>query len=367
MRDKQLDGLRGLAALGVVVFHGHYGGLFGWMWTFVDLFFVLSGFLITRIILGSLARGSFSFKNFMIRRILRIWPVYYITLAFCVLVVVADFVLTGEWKHTSGLLSAPFFLQFTHLYFEPSFNNGGEEDFISWFHHSWSIAVEEQFYLVMPLLLLTLRRRLAIAFGIILSLIPLAVYFRAQGADLALLVSRMDALCIGVALAFYWINKQKEDGLPFQIGRVMSASLMCLGLLLILTDLEAFGLSLAVAHALGLLGFNIVFGSVVLILMEGWLRPLNAILASRTMVFLGAISYALYLFHLPVRGVLLYLTGEGDIASSPLWVQVVYFGLSIFAAYVSKILIEDRANSMKHRFPVFAEKRSCKAAEVVAK
>ncbi len=75
-------------------------------------------------------------------------------------------------------------------------------------------------------------------------------------------------------------------------------------------------------------------------------------MTSRVMVFLGSISYALYLFHVPVRGVLLYVFDENEIGSSPVYIQIMYFTTSVLAAYLSKILIEDRANSFKHRFPV---------------
>jgi peptidoglycan/LPS O-acetylase OafA/YrhL len=153
VRDTQLDGLRGIAAFGVVWFHAYYGALFSWMWTFVDLFFVLSGFLITRLVLQALVRDNFSLRNFMIRRALRIWPIYYLLLAFCSFVVVVNYVATGDWRHTDGLLSAPFFLQYTHHYLAPGFH-GADDQFIFWFHHSWSIAIEEQFYLLMPLLLM---------------------------------------------------------------------------------------------------------------------------------------------------------------------------------------------------------------------
>jgi peptidoglycan/LPS O-acetylase OafA/YrhL len=78
-RLTQLDGLRGIAALGVVLFHC-FGSAFFWMWSFVDLFFVLSGFLITGILLRRPLDGA-ALKNFWMRRILRIWPVYYLALA----------------------------------------------------------------------------------------------------------------------------------------------------------------------------------------------------------------------------------------------------------------------------------------------
>ncbi|MCB1717075.1 MAG: acyltransferase [Candidatus Competibacteraceae bacterium] len=351
LRDKQLDGLRGLAASGVVLFHAHYSPVFEWMWTFVDLFFVLSGFLITRIILGGLKSESFSFKNFMIRRILRIWPVYYFTFTICMVVVVANYFLSGQWQNTSGALTAPLFLQYTHHYLNPAFN-AGKEEFIFWFHHSWSIAVEEQFYLLMPLLMLALRNQLIVVLVIAILLIPVAVYFRIQGAFHWLLIYRMDALCVGVVLAFYWSLRKRSPAYSVTIWQAIFGSVAALSIGLIFLDKLPLDVPHQYERAFSLLGFNLAFGITLLVLMEGWFPMLNAVMSAQLMVFLGSISYALYLFHVPVRGALLYVVDEKNIGSSPLWVQVAYFSLSVLAAYLSKIVLEDRVNALKHRFPV---------------
>jgi len=348
MRDTQLDGLRGLAALGIVVFHAHYGSAFNWMWTFVDLFFVLSGFLITRIVIQGLESGTFSLRNFMIRRVLRIWPVYYLVLSLCSLVVVANYLSTGRWEHTSGLMSAPFFFQFTHHYLAPGFN-AGREEFIFWFHHSWSIAVEEQFYLLMPLLLLALKRRLQWAVGIVLLLIPVAVTFRWIGAYRWLLVYRMDALCVGVGLAFYWVRSRSGS---FRLNKLLAALVLVWGGVLISLDQGPLDISRNAERALSLLGFDLVFGVVLLGLLDGWSPRLNSILSSRVLVLLGSISYALYLVHVPVRGVLLSVFHARKISDCHFIVQWEYFFISISLAVLSRVLIENRVERLKHRFPV---------------
>lgn len=362
MRDLQLDGLRGVAALGVVIFHAHYGPALDWMWRFVDLFFVLSGFLITRIILDALRRDVFSLRNFMMRRVLRIWPVYYLTLAVCLIAATGRALLTGEIDHFSGAASAPFFLQYVHHYFSPGLH-AGEENFILWFHHSWSIAVEEQFYLLMPLLLIAFKTRLRVALAVMLILIPVAVYFRSSGAFFWLLIARVDALSIGVALAFYWHAKHHQ--LPsganstsslsrhIEIRPRHAAMVFIVGLSLVAQNallLDVF--SPGWQNGLSLLGYNLLFGATVLILVEGWLPHLNIVLSSKPLLFLGSISYALYVFHVPIRGAILFITKNTHISESPIWIQVFYFGSAIAAAYLSKILIEDRVEAYKHRFPV---------------
>ncbi len=351
MRDKQLDGLRGVAACGVMLFHAHYSQALHWLWTFVDLFFVLSGFLITRIILDGLKNDSFSLRNFMIRRILRIWPVYYLTLILCLLAVISNYFLLGQWQYTSGVLSVPFFLQYTHHYLHPDFN-AGHEEFILWFQHSWSIAVEEQFYLLMPLLMLVLRRQLFLVFAIIMLLIPVAVYFRIMEVYHWLLIYRMDALCVGVLLAFYWTFRKPSTIVPVVVQQLIVGLVAVLSIGLIFLDKLPIELSPQYLTALSLLGFNLIYGVILWVLMEGWLPKLNTVMSASPMVFLGSISYALYLFHVPIRGALLAIIDEQTIADSPLWVDIAYYGLSVLAAYLSKILLEDRINMLKHKFPV---------------
>lgn len=351
MRDKQLDGLRGLAAAGVVLFHAHYSPVFEWMWTFVDLFFVLSGFLIARIILDGVKTGSFSFKNFMVRRVLRIWPVYYLTLLACLCVVIVNYLVSGHWEHVSGALTAPFFLQYTHHYLAPSFN-AGKEEFIFWFHHSWSIAVEEQFYLFMPMLVLALKRYLNVVLVIAMLLIPVAVSFRLQGAFPLLLVYRMDALCIGVVLAFLWLKQQSGAAGSLAARRAVVVFVATVSMGLVFIGELPIGAQNAHVWAFSLLGFNLAFGTILWVLLEGWFPVLNRAMSARPMIFLGSISYALYLFHVPIRGALLHIVDEPDIGSSPFWVQLAYFGLSVLFAFLSKILLEDRVNALKRRFPV---------------
>lgn len=348
MRELQLDGLRGLAAIGIVFFHAHYSEKFDWMWAFVDLFFVLSGFLITRIIIQGLKTDSFSLRNFMIRRILRIWPVYYIVLAFCSLAVVINYLLRGQWEYTDGLLSAPLFLQYTHHYLAPGLN-AGRDSFILWFHHSWSIAVEEQFYLLMPLLLMVLRRHLVAALILILALIPVAVLARYNGVFHWLLIYRMDALCIGVAIAFYWTWSRSNN---FRLNKVVGLLMLLAVAGLIVGVYPLHESSSPFVFAFWLLGMNMLFGLGVIALLDEWFPWVNAALSSKVMLFLGAISYALYLAHVPVRGVLLYLVDAEFISDSNLMVQIAYFSASIFAAFLSKIIVEDRVEKWKHKFPV---------------
>jgi peptidoglycan/LPS O-acetylase OafA/YrhL len=101
-----------------------------------------------------------------------------------------------------------------------------------------------------------------------------------------------------------------------------------------------------------LLGFNLLYGCILVALIDDWSATLNTALSSKPLRFLGSISYALYLVHVPVRGALLAVTNNEYISTSPLWVQLSYFGGSIMAAYLSLILIESRFEKLKYRFPL---------------
>ncbi len=156
-RVKELDSMRGLAAVAIVIYHL---GLFkvpllGWS---IDFFFVLSGYLITSILLDNPPTGGFLI-SFYARRGLRIWPIYYLTLAAVVL-------LNPIVAKPGPLDGLPYYLTFTQNVTE--YWSRGAPDFIWAFRHTWSLAVEEQYYIIWPALLLFVgRARLA----------PAAVFF----------------------------------------------------------------------------------------------------------------------------------------------------------------------------------------------
>lgn len=218
-RIPELDGLRGMAILLVMV--GHYFSVPGvgsvsllngyWFrlgWTGVDLFFVLSGFLIGGILLE--ARGSSNyFKTFYARRFFRIIPLYYAwILLYVILAPVLRIFLSekiGPVQQVDGsILAHLFFVQNFHEFLKPGAS-------FWWFSSTWSLAVEEQYYLVAPLLVRYLSKR---SLAVVLTLVTLAApilrfvvrnYF-ADGAWLAyrLMPCRADALALGMLAALIW-------------------------------------------------------------------------------------------------------------------------------------------------------------------
>src|SRR5579871_4094083 len=148
-----IDGMRAVAVIAVILFHAFPdicpGGFIG-----VDMFFVLSGFLITGIILTGLSRGEFSFSGFYARRIRRIFPALFLVLVFSL--AIGWCILTpGEWRllaksMLSGVVFASNLFQPSGVgYFDPPAHT---EPLL----HLWSLGIEEQFYIVWPLTLVVL-------------------------------------------------------------------------------------------------------------------------------------------------------------------------------------------------------------------
>lgn len=216
-----LDGLRGIAALGVVAAHVFPGnphnvvektikGMFDFGHVGVDLFFVLSGFLITGILYDSLPGEGF-FRNFYARRALRIFPLYYGVLAVTGIVGVV-----WHLKYHRQLLSLALYLQNTSVITIPLFRYLGPTGVP--LNHFWTLAIEEQFYLVWPVLVFLLRKRsrLLACCGFFFVFCPLlraelflrgVFYFRIHETTLC----RADTLLAGAALALL-LRSRFHDG-----------------------------------------------------------------------------------------------------------------------------------------------------------
>jgi peptidoglycan/LPS O-acetylase OafA/YrhL len=303
-----LDGIRGLAILMVMALHflgeaafaaapdrrfvqiAMYGG-YG-----VDLFFVLSGFLITGILCDT--RGSARyFRDFYARRALRIFPLYYGTLVLMLIVVPAL-----PAFHSDAIDSVRRQQAWLWLY-GINFLQAREADWLPYVSHFWSLAVEEHFYLVWPLAVwfLTPRRLLALCAGLVVFSTIARVLLAWGGVnDIAVHVltfTRLDGLGIGAFLAVY-AREYAEPHVPLRragcwlavAGAVGVTALVALGTMTgvpvpaVLTARRTFFvLLLAALIPLGLTG--------------GTRAPLGAVLSGRVLRFFGTYSYGLYVFH----------------------------------------------------------------------
>src|ERR1043166_8223183 len=149
----ELDGLRGLFCMGVVIYHIRHDWLF-WYWSVMDWFFLLSGFVISANLMSNRQANNL-LSMFFFRRALRIWPLYYLGLLVGILIFVAG-VRVGWWRSIPSVswLKQALFVQFVEGYWRPL-------DLDAYpFHmlHTWSLAVEEQFYVIWALLFVAFRR-----------------------------------------------------------------------------------------------------------------------------------------------------------------------------------------------------------------
>jgi peptidoglycan/LPS O-acetylase OafA/YrhL len=288
-RIRQLDGVRGIAIL-VVILHNqremlpsYMQGLLASGWMGVDLFFVLSGFLITGILLE--AKGSAGyFRYFYARRCLRIWPLYYSLLLF---MFVAVPVLRPSDAHTvfeksSPWWAYPLFLQ--NLLIPVSTNAAGP------LAVTWSLAIEEQFYIVWPWVVRYCStgqlRRLAVGVICVSPLVRLALSY--QHVDLYTNVfCRLDGLMAGALLAA--IVRDRAFVSSKYVSRAWWLLVMTAPLALV-ADAASFRwlvFSFSAAASAGFV-FLALFASE---------RPLRAVLTNRFLVYTGTISYGLYLLH----------------------------------------------------------------------
>ncbi len=153
---RDIDGLRALAVLPVVLFHAGVPG-FGGGYAGVDVFFVISGFLITSLIAGEIDRGAFSLGAFYERRVRRIAPALILVTAAVLiagwfLLIPADYAALG----TSAIAAVLSFANF-HFWMDSDYFSTAAE--LKPLLHTWSLSVEEQFYVVFPLLLWLLMRK----------------------------------------------------------------------------------------------------------------------------------------------------------------------------------------------------------------
>jgi peptidoglycan/LPS O-acetylase OafA/YrhL len=339
-RIVELDGLRGLACLLVLVYHimPHRIPL---GWAAVDLFFVLSGYLITSIILKFSQEDHFLF-HFYMRRGLRIWPAYFLT----VLMVAAAVPFLPRPYVSAGL---PYVMTYSHNL--PLYWSGNAPVFSSYLEHVWSLALEEQFYTLWPLLLVLVGRRWVIPLSA--ALLLTSVLARICGFSWLLLLARGDGLVLGAILAAIpaigEVRKRTTKGWQIIFGAcgavavVYLAALAATGGILPLVTPRWPALTVL---AVNLLGFGIV-GLVLCRQGSPGLWPLRR----PRLVRIGKLSYGLYMFHY----VILCLSDDAaqgfGLGGRPFWREaltvIVIFGL----AAISWRYFERPILALKDRFP----------------
>jgi len=320
-RIPELDGLRGLAILMVLIWHFGYGAnsAAGHRWVFylgdagsllwsgVDLFFVLSGFLIGGILLD--ARNSPNYFNaFYARRVFRIIPIYAVVVGVFYICLVAG--IPGRMAGSNWLFG-PTVPWYAYATFTQNIGYGtGEPNLAAWLRATWSLAIEEQFYLILPAVVwFVSRRRLPYLLGSAILAAPLLRLFlnlhysNGRLASFNLMPCRADALLLGVAAALLVRQQSIWESLKSQRRRIVSAWIVLLAglpflVLFKVSDPEqSFWMSTVGLSWLALFYFGLLL--MALVYSDGWL---GRILRTSWLKALGTISYGVYLLHIPVLG-----------------------------------------------------------------
>lgn len=330
-----VDGLRAIAVLAVLAFHVSPrllpGGFLG-----VDVFFVLSGYLISLIVLREQAGGRFRFAAFYARRVRRLFPALAVVLL-SVLGIGYFALFADEYERLAqhSFYAIAFLLNFRLM------DEAGYFDVASHAKpllHLWSLSVEEQFYLFWPVLLIALRRlRVTLGLAIVLlgagSLVfavvlagrrPDALYFHP--------LARAWELLVGCALA-WWHFSRGVDALPSLLqSRIARGVLAGIGLVALFWGLFALDEFLGHPHPLVLVPLS----GVAAIIAAGPATAVNRFLSNRALVFVGLISYPLYLWHWPLLSYVR-IAESGDPPAWLLWAAAV---LSFVLAWATFVLVE---------------------------
>jgi peptidoglycan/LPS O-acetylase OafA/YrhL len=311
----QLDGLRFFAFF-VVFFHHfpsaekffspesllakffHFVNAFGWIG--VDLFLVLSAFLITKLLLLEYASEQhISLKSFYIRRILRIWPLYFF-------MVVIGFVILPYFNLFGPGFHDPFYQQMTnqhllpYLLFLGNFSVALHGYSLSWtLSHLWTVGIEEQFYLLWPALLCVLvRKNTQSVYGTLLALLLFTFACRGYLVNTSAhpmlwtnTLTRLDPLLMGIFLAFYRNGTPARQGLAipkFLIG------IACVFVISFVPNIDKQTLHVMWQYPLVAFGFMLVIDACV----TSNQGILPALLSNKLLVWLGKLTYGLYVYHI---------------------------------------------------------------------
>jgi peptidoglycan/LPS O-acetylase OafA/YrhL len=350
-----IDGLRAIAVVSVILFHVSYRLLPGGF-TGVDIFFVISGFLISGIIATESADGRFSFLAFYVRRMRRILPVFLLVLA-CTIAVGRVLLLPDDLE--SLLKSARYGLFFAANYFfsygRGYFDLASDETPLL---HIWSLSVEEQFYFVWPLLLVGLLKLGQWSCGrtreqsrrfvtICVALLVVAAFVYAE--------HKVGAA--GEASRYYFMPQTRASELlvgalaafaPSLRDRKLKESLSAIGVVAVFTSFFVIDRNTPFP------GFHALLPCVgtALLLYAGRghgeeMPSTQKLLANGAMVFIGRLSYSMYLWHWPILALMRYVYGRYDL---PVHWAIGAVAMTLLLSYLSYRFVEQPVKNRTTRF-----------------
>ena len=337
-----IDGLRAIAVISVIFYHSDQtfrdtkilsGGFVG-----VDIFFVISGFLITSIILEELNRtGSFSFKNFYKRRIKRIIPVLLLVFVTTFPFIWLYFIPTAFIDFSKSLLSSLFFVSNNYFYLSGELYDA-ENSLLKPLMHTWSLSIEEQYYIVFPLILIIIFKffknnlfKLLLIFFFISFASMIYIFQKNESLAFFSFFTRFWELLLGSLTAILYNQKKIINNFNHNIYSI-------LGLLMILFSIFFYDDSTKFPYYPTLIP---VLGTSIIIYFNNENSLTYKILSLRYLVFIGLISYSLYLWHYPVFAIGRTTEIFGDGVSKKL------FLITFILSLMSYFLIEKQLKNKK--------------------
>jgi peptidoglycan/LPS O-acetylase OafA/YrhL len=296
-----LAGLRGIAILMVICYHSfNFIYLFKIGWTGVDLFFVLSGFLITDILLTTKEETNF-LRNFYMRRILRIFPIYYISLIICFFILPKLRISNDDLNYFLNYQKwFWFYLQNWLFVFKDPLRN----DFLS---HFWTLALEEQFYLVWPWIILIInkpQKLITILLSILLGLFFIrlllwSIHIKNVSYENLFFFTRADGLCIGCIIACLQHSEFPSSKESYKVLLLaITISFVCM------TFAKFFWQHNLPYMATCIYTSIAIFFGIIVYMCLNKNNFLYSFFNIRVLKFFGKISYSLYIIHWPVHKLL---------------------------------------------------------------
>lgn len=299
----EIDGLRSVAVVPVILFHAGFS-LFGGGFVGVDIFFTISGYLITSIILSELEAGKFSLGRFYERRVRRILPALFLVML-CTIPLALIVMRPPQLIEFSESVVASTFFSSNILFWREGGYFGTAND-TKPLLHTWSLAVEEQYYIFFPLVVAALYKvkrswvawmvAAAALASFAINLVALRLSFVSLEATFFLLPTRAWEILFGAVCA---LLLRRHYAVPFRLleHRILREALPLLGLLMIAASIFLMDGSVPFPSQFALLP---VVGACLIILFCAADTRAYALLASKPFVWVGLLSYSLYLWHQPI-------------------------------------------------------------------